>query len=41
VAAIEGIQHGLKSMKRNAGKPAEEIFQEFFAEKGISENHRK
>lgn len=35
--AIEGIKRGLESMKRNAGKPAEEFFQEFFAEKGISE----
>ena len=35
--AIEGIKRGLESMKRNAGKPAETFFQEFFAEKGISE----
>ena len=35
--AIEGIKRGLESMKRNAGKPAEKFFQEFFAEKGISE----
>lgn len=37
VEAIEGIQRGLESMKRNAGKSAEEFFREFFAEKGISE----
>lgn len=35
--AIEGIRRGLDSMKRNAGKPAEKFFREFFAEKGISE----
>ena len=29
--AIEGIKRGLESMKRNAGKPAEEFFQEFLA----------
>ncbi len=34
--AIEGIKRGLKSMKSNAGKPAEEFFREFFAEKGIA-----
>ena len=38
MAAIEGIKRGLESMKRNAGKPAEKFFQEFFAEKGISEH---
>src|SRR4029453_12846898 len=37
MAAIEGIKRGLESMKRNAGKPAEKFFREFFAEKGISE----
>jgi len=36
--AIEGIKRGLQSMKRNAGKPAEKFFQEFFAEKGIPEH---
>jgi prevent-host-death family protein len=36
--AIEGIRRGLESMKRNAGKPAEKFFREFFAEKGISES---
>ena len=36
--AIEGIKRGLESMKRNAGKPAEQFFQEFFAEKGIPEH---
>lgn len=36
--AIEGIRRGLQSMKRNAGKPAEEFFREFFAEKGIPED---
>ena len=35
---IEGIRRGLESMKRNAGKPAEKFFQEFFAEKGIPED---
>ena len=35
--AIEGIKRGLESMKRNAGKPAEEFFREFFVEEGISE----
>ncbi len=35
--AIEGIKRGLESMKRNAGKPADKFFQEFFSEKGISE----
>jgi PHD/YefM family antitoxin component YafN of YafNO toxin-antitoxin module len=35
--AIDGIKRGLESMKRNAGKPAENFFQEFFIEKGISE----
>ena len=34
---IEGIKRGLASMKRNAGKPAEQFFKEFFAEKDISE----
>ena len=29
--AIEGIKRGLDSMKRNAGKPADKFFQEFFA----------
>ena len=29
--AIEGIKQGLESMKRNAGKPAEEFFQEILA----------
>ena len=29
--AIEGINRGLESMKRNAGKPAEEFFQELLA----------
>jgi len=36
--AIEGIRRGLESMKRNAGKPAEKFFQEFFAEKRIPEH---
>jgi len=35
--AVEGIMRGLESVKNNAGKPAEEFFQELFAEKGISE----
>ena len=37
INAIEGIKRGLESMKRNAGKPAEEFFQEFFTENNISE----
>ena len=36
--AIEGIRRGLESMKQNKGRPAEEFFREFFAEKGISEH---
>jgi prevent-host-death family protein len=36
--ALEGIRRGLESMKRNAGKPAEKFFIEFFAEKGIPEH---
>ena len=35
--AIEGVKRGLESMRRNAGKPAEKFFQEFFNEKGIAE----
>jgi prevent-host-death family protein len=35
IEAIEGIQRGLDSMKRNAGQSAEQFFQEFFIEKGI------
>ena len=35
--AIEGIKRGLESMKRNAGKPAEKFFQEFFNEHGIAD----
>ncbi|SRR6266508_29922 len=38
VEAIEGIRRGLESMKRQRGKPAEKFFEEFFAEKDISEN---
>jgi prevent-host-death family protein len=37
IDAIEGIRRGLESMRRNAGKPAEKFFQEFFTEKGIAE----
>jgi len=36
--AIEGIKRGLESIKRNAGKPAEKFFRDFFAEKGIPES---
>ena len=36
--AIEGIKRGLEGMKRGAGKPAEEFFQEFFAAEGIPEH---
>jgi hypothetical protein len=28
---IEGVTRGLESMKRNAGKPADKFFREFFA----------
>jgi prevent-host-death family protein len=35
--AIEGIKRGLESLKRNARKPAEKFFKEFFTEKVISE----
>jgi len=35
--AIDGIKRGLESMKRNAGKPAEKFFRDFFAEKDISQ----
>ena len=38
IEAIEGIKRGLESMRRNAGKPAEKFFEEFFAEKGISDH---
>jgi prevent-host-death family protein len=37
IEAIEGIQRGLESMRRNAGKPAERFFSEFFSEQGIPE----
>jgi hypothetical protein len=36
--ALEGVKRGLESMNRNAGKPAEDFFQGFFAEIGISEH---
>jgi prevent-host-death family protein len=36
--AIEGIKRGLESLRRNAGKPAERFFQEFFTEQGIRED---
>ena len=36
--AIEGIKRELESLKRNAGKPAEQSFEEFLTEKGISES---
>ncbi len=36
--AIEGIKRGLDSVRRNAGKPADKFFQEFFADKGIPEH---
>lgn len=36
--AIEGIKRGLESLKRNAGRPAERFFQEFFSEQGIPED---
>ncbi len=35
--AVEGIKRGLESMKRRRGKLAEDFFEEFFTEKGISE----
>ena len=37
IEAIEGIKRGLESMQRDAGKPAEEFFNEFFIEESISE----
>ena len=37
IDAIEGIQCGLKSMKQQRGQLAAEFFQEFFTEKGISD----
>jgi len=36
--AVEGIKRGLECMKQNTGKPAEEFFKEFFAEKAISKH---
>jgi hypothetical protein len=36
--AVKGIPCGLESMRRNAGKPAEKFFHEFFSEKGIPEH---
>ena len=36
--AIDGIKRGLESLKRNAGKPAEKFFQEFFNQQGIRED---
>jgi hypothetical protein len=36
--AIEGIKRGPESMKRGRGKPAERLFQEFFAAEGIPEH---
>ncbi len=38
IETMEGIKRGLESMRRNAGKPAEKFFQEFFSEKGIPED---
>jgi prevent-host-death family protein len=38
IEAIEGIRRGLESMRRNAGKPAEKFFKEFFSEKRIPED---
>src|SRR5438876_12446417 len=38
IEAIEGIKRGLESMKRNAGKPADKFFREFFEESGIPED---
>lgn len=35
--AVEGIKRGLESMRRNAGKPAHEFFEDFFAENDIPE----
>ncbi len=36
--ASQGIKRGLESMKRNAGKPADKFFREFYAEKDIPEH---
>jgi len=38
IETIEGIKRGLESMKSKRGKPAEEFFQELFAEKRIPEH---
>ena len=39
--AIEGIKRGLESMRRNAGKPGEKFFQEFFAREAYSRTRMK
>jgi hypothetical protein len=36
--AIEGISRGLESIKRKAGKPADKVFQEFFADNSTPED---
>ena len=38
--AIEDIKRGLESMRRNAGKPAEEFFSELFDDEGIPEQDK-
>ena len=38
IEAIEGIRRGLESMKRKAGKPAQQFFEELFQQKGIPED---
>jgi len=38
VDAIEGLRHGLRSMKTDAGKHAADFFGGFFAEKRITED---
>ncbi|MGH9968848.1 MAG: hypothetical protein ACREBG_13685 [Pyrinomonadaceae bacterium] len=35
--AIEGVERGLESMKHHAERPADNFFQDIFADKGISE----
>lgn len=37
VETIEGIRRGLESMKAGKGRPAEEVFREFFAKNNIPE----
>jgi len=38
IEASEGFRRGLENVKRNAGKPAEEFFREFFVGKCVSDH---